>query len=107
MISAASIARMKRGSLFVNVSRGTLVDSADLIGALRDGTLAAAGMDVTDPEPLPPDSPLRSMPNVLVTAHIASVSPASVMKLRTQVAETAAIALRGGRLPNVVNGVSV
>jgi D-2-hydroxyacid dehydrogenase (NADP+) len=58
---------MKRGAYFINISRGGRVVTADLIAVLRSGQLAGAGLDVVDPEPLPPDSPLWGMPNVLIT----------------------------------------
>lgn len=105
MINAQSISRMKRGVLLVNVSRGTLVKTDDLVAALQSGTIAAAAMDVTDPEPISPDSPLVKMPNVMINSHVASASVASAKKLRTDAAQTVAIAVRGGALPNIVNGV--
>ena len=106
MINARSIAKMKRGALLVNASRGTLVRTDDLIAALRSGAVGAAAMDVTDPEPISPDSPLVKMPNVIINSHIASMSPAAMKKLRTDAANTVAIAVRGGKLPHVVNGVN-
>ena len=105
MINSRSIAGMKHGALLVNVSRGTLVKTDDLVAALQRGDIAAAALDVTDPEPISPDSPLVKMPNVIITAHIASVSPAATKKLRADVANTVATAVRGGKLPNIVNGV--
>jgi phosphoglycerate dehydrogenase-like enzyme len=62
----------KRGALFVNVGRGATVVTADLVAALQDGRLGGAGLDVTDPEPLPPDHPLWHAPNVLVTPHVSA-----------------------------------
>jgi glyoxylate reductase len=105
MINAQSIAKMKRGALLVNVSRGTLVRTDDLVAALQSGVMGAAAMDVTDPEPISPDNPLVKMPNVIINSHIASASAAAAKKLRTDAANTVAIALRGGKLPNIVNGV--
>jgi len=107
MIDAASLSAMKRGSLLVNVSRGTLVNTDDLVAALRSGALSGAALDVTDPEPIPADHPLLSIENVLVTPHTGAASPAAGRKLRTDVAETVATVLRGGKPPNVVNGVDV
>lgn len=63
--------RMKSGAVFHNIGRGTTVDHAALLQALRSGRLAAAWLDVTDPEPLPPDDPLRAEPNCHITPHIA------------------------------------
>jgi D-3-phosphoglycerate dehydrogenase / 2-oxoglutarate reductase len=96
---------MKRGSIVVNLARGDLIDTAALVSALQSGQLAAAAIDVCDPEPIPLDSPLRSLPNVICAAHIASASPKAVRTLRETAAKIAAMALRGEPLPNVVNGV--
>jgi phosphoglycerate dehydrogenase-like enzyme len=64
-------------------------------------------MDVADPEPLPAGHPLLSMSNVLINPHCASGSPASGLKLRTDVANTVAAVVKGRKPPNVVNGVKV
>ena len=106
MIAADSIAAMQDGALLINVARGTLVDTADLVAALRSGKLAGAALDVTDPEPIDPGHLLVGMENVLITSHVASVSEPSGRKLRTSVANTVAAAIKGEKLPNVVNGVS-
>ncbi len=68
---AARFARFKRGARFYNIGRGTTVDQDALLAALRDARLDAAYLDVTDPEPLPPDHPLWTAPNCYVTPHIA------------------------------------
>jgi phosphoglycerate dehydrogenase-like enzyme len=62
---------VKPGAFFVNVARGASVVTDDLVDALADGRIAGAGLDVTDPEPLPPDHPLWHMQNVIITPHIA------------------------------------
>jgi phosphoglycerate dehydrogenase-like enzyme len=62
---------MKRGAYFINIARGRCVVTADLTAALHSGRLGGAGLDVADPEPLPPDSALWGMPNVLITPHVA------------------------------------
>jgi phosphoglycerate dehydrogenase-like enzyme len=64
----------KRGALFVNVGRGGTVVTADLIAALQDGRIGGAGLDVTDPEPLPADHPLWKVPNVIITPHVAAAT---------------------------------
>ncbi|MEX0735251.1 MAG: D-2-hydroxyacid dehydrogenase [Steroidobacteraceae bacterium] len=64
----------KRGALFINVGRGGTVVTADLVAALEDGRLGGAGLDVTDPEPLPADHPLWRAPNVLITPHVAAAT---------------------------------
>jgi phosphoglycerate dehydrogenase-like enzyme len=71
MFNARLFSRMKRGAYVINISRGGCVVTEDLIAALRSGQLAGAGLDVVDPEPLPPDSPLWGMSNVLITPHVA------------------------------------
>lgn len=106
MIKAGSLAKMKKGAILVNASRGTLVDSGALAAALQGGQLSAAALDVTDPEPINADSPLLKMDNVVITPHLASVTPQAVRKLRTDAAGIAAMALRGEKVPNVVNGVN-
>lgn len=105
LINADSLARMKTGATLINVGRGDLVDPTALVAALNSGKLVAAGLDVTDPEPLPADSPLRKLEQVAITPHIASVSAKAVRSLRESAAKTAACALRGELPPNVVNGV--
>ncbi len=64
----------KHGALFINVGRGGTVVTADLLAALEDGRIGGAGLDVTDPEPLPPDHPLWRVPNVLITPHVAAAT---------------------------------
>jgi phosphoglycerate dehydrogenase-like enzyme len=71
MFNARLFALMRPGSYFINIARGRCVVTEDLIAALRSGRLAGAGLDVADPEPLPPDNPLWAMPNVLITPHVA------------------------------------
>ncbi|SFH21070.1 Phosphoglycerate dehydrogenase [Amycolatopsis regifaucium] len=70
MFEAETFAAMKPGARFVNVGRGELVVTADLVGALRDGPLGGAALDVFDTEPLPPESPLWTMENVLISPHM-------------------------------------
>lgn len=105
LLNADSIGRMKRGSLVVNLARGDLIDTSALVAALQSGQLGGAAIDVCDPEPIPADSALRTLPNVIAASHIASVSPKAVKTLRETAARLAVMALRGETLPNVVNGV--
>ncbi len=105
MFNAAAFAKMKRGAIFINVGRGDLADSSALTAALQSGQLAAAALDVFDPEPIPAGHPLLSMPNVILASHIASASPSAVRTLRETAAHLALKAVRGESLPNVVNGV--
>ena len=105
IINSDSIAQMQRGSILINVGRGDLVDTQALEVALASGHLSAAAIDVCDPEPIPLESPLRTLPNVITASHIASASPTAVQTLRTTAAEIALKALLGEPLPNIVNGV--
>jgi len=74
LFNAGMFARMKPGAYFINVGRGQSVVTADLVAALQSGKLAGAGLDVTDPEPLPKDHPLWRTPNVIITPHTAGAS---------------------------------
>jgi len=70
-------AAMKHSAYFINVGRGRSAVTADLVAALREGTIAGAGLDVVDPEPLPPDSPLWQLPNLILTPHVSGNTPVS------------------------------
>ncbi len=75
LLSAERIARMKRGAVLINTARGGLVDEPALLLALSDGHLAGAGLDVFEREPLPADHPLLARPEVVVTPHLAWLTP--------------------------------
>ncbi|MCC6381110.1 MAG: D-2-hydroxyacid dehydrogenase [Dehalococcoidia bacterium] len=70
LIGAAELRQMKATASLINIARGAVVDQDALIAALREGTIAAAALDVVEPEPLPADNPLWNMPNVILTPHI-------------------------------------
>ena len=74
LIDAAALAKMKKTAIVVNASRGPVVDTDALAAALAAKTIAGAAIDVADPEPLPPGHPLRTLPNALVTPHMATQS---------------------------------
>lgn len=103
LISDDALAKMKPTAILINTARGPIVDHDALYRALRDGKIAGAGLDVTEPEPLPSDSPLLMLPNCVVVPHIASAS----VKTRGKMAEMAAInliaGLQGERLPHCAN----
>ena len=71
MIGAAQLAKMKPSAMLVGISRGGIIEQKALAAALRDSTIACAALDVFDPEPLPADSELWDVPNLLITPHIA------------------------------------
>jgi D-3-phosphoglycerate dehydrogenase / 2-oxoglutarate reductase len=97
LLGRENIRKMKRGVLIVNTSRGPVIHEPDLIEALTDGQVLGAGLDVFEREPLPIDSPLRSMPNVLLTSHAASYSKQSMEMLQIKAAEAARDFLEGRR----------
>ena len=105
LFNREAFAKMKRGATFINVGRGDLVDSAALVEALQSGHLGMAALDVFDPEPIPAESPVLKMPNVILAAHIASTSISAVKRLRETAANLAVQAIKGQPLPNIVNGV--
>ncbi len=94
---------MKRTAVLVNTARGPVVDPVALHEALRDEVIWAAALDVTDPEPIPPDDPLLSHERCLVVPHIASASRATRAKMAEMAAANVLAGLRGERLPTPVN----
>lgn len=74
MLDATALARMKRGAYLINIARGKIVEETALVQALREGHLAGAGLDVTGEEPLPAESPLWDLPNVIITPHVSGKS---------------------------------
>lgn len=102
MVNRTFLSAMRPKSVLVNTSRGALVDETALAEALSSGHLAAAALDVFDPEPLDPQSPLRTLPNVLLTPHTAFLSDDSVLALQRLATEEAARALAGEALRSPV-----
>lgn len=96
LVNAASLAAMRPGVVIVNCARGSLVDHDALLAALESGRVAGAGLDVTEPEPLPADHPLLHREDVLVTPHVASATTAGVERLVTAALAQAREWLRGG-----------
>ena len=95
LIGARELGLMKRTALLVNTSRGPVVDEAALLAALRDGTIAGAGLDVFDSEPLPPDHPLRSAPNTVLTPHLGYVTEGTYRRYFAEAVEDIAAFQRG------------
>lgn len=103
LIDADALARMKPTAVLVNTSRGPVVDHEALCAALRDRQIFAAALDVTDPEPLPADSPLLTLDNCLVVPHIASASGVTRGRMAAMAAENLLAGVRGERLPTCIN----
>ena len=103
LIGAAQLARMKPTALLINTARGAVVDQAALVEALRAGTIAGAGLDVFESEPLPPNDPLLLLDNVTLLPHIGSASIATRTKMAVLAAENLAAGLQGRPLPHPVN----
>ena len=103
LIDAQALAKMRRTAVLVNTSRGPIVDSEALYEALAAGKISYAALDVTDPEPLPPDHKLLTLDNCLVVPHIASASWATRTKMAVMAAENLLAGLRGEPLPHCVN----
>lgn len=102
LLSVDAIARMPRGAVLVNVSRGGLVDEHALADALRSGHLSGAGLDVFEHEPLPADHPLRSAPGAVLTPHSAWKSRSSLDALQAGAVARARLLLQGEAPPDRV-----
>ena len=103
LIGEPALRRMKPRGILINTSRGPVVDMGALVRALQEGWIAAAALDVTDPEPLPPDHPLASLPNCIVVPHIASATVTARGRMATMAAQNLLAGLRGERLPYCAN----
>jgi len=103
LLGPEQFAAMKRGAYFLNVSRGKIVKTDALLDALKSGQLAGAGLDVTDPEPLPSDHPLWQQPNAVITSHIAGRSQLSWQRVQTIFVTNVERWTRGQPLLNVVD----
>lgn len=106
-INAAALARMQPGALLINVARGPLVEEAALIDALARGHLGGAAMDVFDTQPLPSDHPFLSLPNVILTPHMAGITGESMLRMGEGVVAEARRILGGGLPVNLVNPAAV
>ena len=102
LIDRETLALLKPNAILVNTARGPVVDTRALVEAMRQKPICAA-LDVTDPEPLPPDHPLLGLPNALVTPHIASASVHTRTRMALMAVENLLAALRGERPPFLVN----
>ncbi|NWG08037.1 MAG: D-glycerate dehydrogenase [Chloroflexi bacterium] len=103
LIDSEALSKMKPTAVLVNTSRGPVVDLDALYDALKEKRIFAAGLDVTEPEPLPTDHPLLTLDNVVVMPHIASASKVARDKMSWMAAKNLISGLKGDHLPNCVN----
>jgi glyoxylate reductase len=103
MFNANLFRQMKKTAVFINTARGPLVDQPALAEALRSGTIFAAGLDVTDPEPLPPDHELYKLTNCVIAPHIASATVQTRNEMARICAENLIAGVTGGKLTAPVN----
>jgi glyoxylate reductase len=99
LIDASAIGRMKPTAILINVARGPVVVANDLVAAIRSGTIAGAGLDVTDPEPLPRDHPLLSLDRVVITPHLGSATDRTRLRMAERSVENLIAGLEGRPLP--------
>jgi glyoxylate reductase len=103
LIGTEVFAKMKKTAILINAARGPVVDSNALYNALKKGRIAYAALDVTDPEPLPKDHPLLTLPNCLVVPHIGSASVATRTKMSVMAAENLVAGVTDRVPPHLVN----
>ena len=103
LIDRRALAMMKPTATLVNASRGPVVDTSALVEALSSGRIAAAGLDVTDPEPMPSDHPLVSLPNCFIVPHIGSATVRTRMLMAERAVENLIAALSGKQMPYCAN----
>ncbi len=103
LIGAEELAKLKPSAVLINTARGPVVDPESLYTALHDGKLAAAALDVTEPEPVNMDNPLLTLSNCIIVPHIASSSHATRTQMSVIAAENLLAGLRGEPLPHCVN----
>ena len=103
LMGKAKFKQMKPGAILINTARGAMVDHAALTQSLLDGKLAAAALDVYDPEPIPQDSPLLKMPQVIITPHIGSASTQTRWRMSQMAIDNIEAGLDGKPLPYCAN----
>jgi glyoxylate reductase len=99
VIDTQALRSMKPTAILINTARGRLVQTQALVQALEQGWIAGAGLDVTDPEPLPAEHPLYGFPNCLITPHIASATLTTRGKMAEMAADNLLAGLQGVPLP--------
>ena len=103
LIDAEAFSRMKPTAVLINTARGPVVDPDALYEALKEKRIFGAGLDVTEPEPLPLDSPLLTLDNIVIAPHIASASQTARDQMSWMAAQNLIAGLKGAPLPNCVN----
>jgi glyoxylate reductase len=103
MINARTLSAMKPTAILVNAARGPVVDPESLYTALKANQIAAAALDVTEPEPIPADHPLLGLPNCLIVPHLGSASRQTRDQMAFLAAQNLIAGLKGERLPHCVN----
>jgi len=103
LISTRELKLMKSTAILINTARGGVVDSKALYDALKSNEILAAGLDVTDPEPIPTDDPLLTLANCVIVPHIASASVATRTKMAEMAVDNVIAGLKGEPLPTCVN----
>jgi glyoxylate reductase len=102
LIDAAALARMNPTAILINTARGPIVDQRALARALHQGTIGGAALDVTEPEPLPPQDPLLGAPNLIITPHIGSATRATRQRMADIAVDNLLAALDGQPMPHRV-----
>ena len=103
LIDREALSKMKSNAVLINTARGPVVDPDALYEALKEKRIFGAGLDVTEPEPLPMESPLLTLENIVIVPHIASASKTTRDKMSLMAAQNLIAGLKGERLPNCVN----
>jgi D-3-phosphoglycerate dehydrogenase len=107
LIGESALERMKKGAFLVNLSRGGVVDEAALARALIEGRIAGAGLDVYETEPLSPESPLLSAPNLVLTPHLGASTKEAQVQVALEVAANLRAALAFGDLTHAINAAEI
>jgi len=103
LVNAAAFAKMKTGVCVINCARGGIINETDLMAAIQSGKVAGAALDVYEAEPLPKDSPLRSLPQIIMTPHLGASTTEAQENVGIEIAEAIAAYLLQGEVRNAVN----